>query len=135
MTNGRALLSQNLHTVAASSSYPRPILGQVAAAGMTTEDGASVQLIPTAPGQMRVVIAGALATPGASALQAVMLKALVGKPRRIHLDLTGLTDCSPVGVAALATCLALAGQLEDGVGVSVAGAAGRRALLRSLADR
>jgi len=43
-----------------------------------------------------------------------MLEALMANPARIDLDLTVLTDCSPVGVAALATCLTLGRRLERG---------------------
>ena len=99
------------------------------------DDGAFVEVLRTQPGCIHIVITGALATPGASALQAAMLEALMAKPSRIHLDLTGLTDATPVGVAALATCITLARELTDGVGISVGGPPGRRALLRMMADR
>ena len=121
--------------IAAVSSQLSPILDQVTAAGAATDDGAFVEVIYAAPGQIHLVVSGVLATPGASALQTAMLEALMSKPCRIHLDLTGLTGSTPVGVAALATCISLARQLEEGVGVSVGGSASRRALLRSLADR
>ena len=111
------------------------ILGKVTEAGATADSDARVQLVRTKPGHLDIVIEGELATPAASALQAAMLDALTVKDFRIHLDLTRVTGCSPAGVAALASCLAVARQLEGRVGVSVAGAAGRRALLRSLAQR
>jgi hypothetical protein len=97
------------------------------------DDGASVQIVERGSGQLHIVITGVLATLGAAALQSAMVEALMAKPDRIHLDLTGLTDYTPVGIAALAACLSLAREVEGEVDVTVAGAAGRRALLRSLA--
>jgi len=127
-------LSHDRHVIVSGLSQMRATLAQVPRADAAGDGSVSVQLVQTGPGQLRIAICGVLSTAGAAALQGAMIEALMTKPSRIHMDLTGLTYASPVGIAALVTCLALARELEGGVGISVAGSAARHALLRFLAD-
>ena len=91
--------------------------------------------IDAAPaGLVRVVVAGAVDAAVADSFAAACEQAWATRPGRIELDLSGVDSVGAAGVAVIAWCLSLQQRLTGGVGVSVATAAGRRALLAA-ADR
>jgi ABC-type transporter Mla MlaB component len=81
----------------------------------------------------RVSIDGLLDTAAAHALGDVSREVMRDWPKRVELDLSAVTTCTTAGVAAVSDCLQLCRRLEDGVCITVASDAGRRALLDSMA--
>lgn len=87
----------------------------------------------TADGRVRISVSGVLDARAAASLAAACSRVLAASPRRLELDLDGVTECTDDGVEAVSACLVLARHLDEGVAVTVATDAGRRALLGSLA--
>jgi hypothetical protein len=81
----------------------------------------------------RVRIDGLLDTAAALALGSVCREVMRDWPSRVELDLSAVTTCTDDGTAAVSDCLLLCRRLDDGVCITVATAAGRRALLDSMA--
>lgn len=81
----------------------------------------------------RVVVVGELDDGAADALVTILRRVAEDAPARLELDLRRVTGFTPAGASAVSEALALGRMLEDGVGVTVATDAGRRALLRSMA--
>jgi hypothetical protein len=101
----------------ACAAHTRPVL-------ITEDEG----------GCTRVAVSGPLDADAAKSLAQICARA--GSPglRRLELDLSDVTLITVDGVAAVGNCMALSRLLVDGVSVTVANDAGRRALLDSLLD-
>lgn len=82
----------------------------------------------------RVVVVGVLNRRVAACMDELCDRAAAGLVERLEVDLTGVTDATREGVAALAGCLAKRRNFRDGVGVLVANEVGRRALLESMVE-
>jgi hypothetical protein len=87
---------------------------------------------PVPGGLARVVVVGVLDSHAADRLEEIYSRSDAGEVSRVELDLSGVTDTTPEGVAAVTRCLAMRQRFPDGVGVLVANDVGRRALLDSL---
>ncbi len=85
-------------------------------------------------GCTRVAVSGPLDDKMAAHLAQICARAGSPELRRLELDLSGVTAITVDGVAAVGSCMALSRLLVDGVSVTVANDAGRRALLDSLLD-
>jgi hypothetical protein len=79
-----------------------------------------------------LVVAGDLDGDAAVIIERLCNRARAEGPRRLQLDLRQVTDFTPDGVDAITGCLALRGYLHDGVVITVASDAGRRAMLESM---
>lgn len=86
-----------------------------------------------ARGVRRLVVTGELDDAWISAIDTAVTDALRAQAERLELDLTGVTQWTPGAAVAITRCLDAAEALRSGVGVTVASAAGRAALLASLA--
>lgn len=93
---------------------------------------ADIAAPPAEQGCRSVVVRGRLDDAAAGELFAACDEVLRGSSRRLQLDLSGVTEYSSAGVAAIAQCLVVGRRLEGGIGVTVASDAGRRALLDSM---
>jgi hypothetical protein len=82
----------------------------------------------------RAVVVGPLDTVTAAHLMQACEETQRTACSRLDVDLSDVTECTDDGVAAIAYCLAAGRHLTDGVGVTVASEAGRRALLDSMAS-
>ncbi len=80
-------------------------------------------------GVVRVLVSGVVDADVADVFATACEQALGGHPDRLELDLSEVNAVGAAGVAVIAWCLSLQPRLAGGVGVSVATAAGRRALL------
>ena len=81
----------------------------------------------------RITIRGSLDDKAASSLGDICRQIVRDWPRRLELDLRAVSVCTGDGVTAVSECLMLCRRLDDGVGITVATEAGRRALLDSMA--
>jgi hypothetical protein len=81
----------------------------------------------------RVTVDGSLDGVAASNLGAVCRQVLRDWPRRLELDLCGVSMYTGDGAKAVSDCLMLCRRLDEGVGITVATDAGRQALLDSMA--
>jgi anti-anti-sigma regulatory factor len=99
-----------------------------------SDDRSAAVTASDSDGCTRIVITGALDEYVAARLHETCDRAGDGRLRRLELDLSAVTAASPEGVAAITGCLAMGRRLPDGVGVTVANDAGRRALLDSMAE-
>lgn len=81
----------------------------------------------------RVSIDGLLDTAAAAALGSVCREVVRDWPSRVELDLSAVTTYTTDATAAVSECLMLCRRLDDGVCITVATDAGRRALLDSMA--
>jgi hypothetical protein len=82
--------------------------------------------------EARVVVEGALDASAADAIASAFRSVVHDWPRRVELDLRGVTGFTRTGAVAISDCLSLGRRLDDGVGVQVASDAGRSALLQSM---
>lgn len=80
----------------------------------------------------RLVVAGDLDATAGRAIQDVVRLVANECPRRVDLDLRGVTGFTRTGAAAISDCLSIGRRLVEGVGIQVATEAGRRALLESM---
>ena len=80
----------------------------------------------------RVCVDGQLDVEAAETLAEILTQVLQDSPRRLELDLTGVTAYTRAGAGAVSQCLMMRRSLEDGVGIVVATEAGRRILLDSM---
>ena len=83
-------------------------------------------------GTRLVAIAGTLDAGSMALVQQEVAAALAAKAERVELDLTGVTRTTPAGADVIAWCVEAARALPGGLGIAVATAAGRAALLASL---
>jgi hypothetical protein len=81
----------------------------------------------------RVTVEGRLDKEAAVNLADICRKILRDWPRRLDLDLCAVSVYTGDGAKAVSDCLMLCRRLDDGVGITVATDAGRRALLDSMA--
>lgn len=81
----------------------------------------------------RVSVNGLLDTVAAADLGGVCREVMRDWPTRVELDLSAVTTYTAAGAAAVSDCLLLCRRLDDGVCITVASDAGRRALLDSMA--
>ncbi len=79
-----------------------------------------------------LVVAGDLDGDAAVIIGRLCDRARVEGPRRLQVDLRQVTGFTPGGAAAITDCLALRRHLPDGVVITVATDAGRRAMLESM---
>ena len=91
-------------------------------------------LTTTLSGTHRVVLPGVLDADAAAELRDDYRQVLACGGRRLEVDLSPVQTATEEGVAAVAWCLVAGRHLPDGVGVTVATAAGRAALLGSMAQ-
>jgi ABC-type transporter Mla MlaB component len=80
-----------------------------------------------------LVVAGCLDEPAAAAMWAMCERLIADEPQRVDLDLSSVTDVRSQGVLTVGRCLRAGRGLAGGVRVVVSSAAGRRALLESMA--
>ncbi|HWB67856.1 MAG TPA: hypothetical protein VG708_13615 [Mycobacteriales bacterium] len=80
----------------------------------------------------RLVVAGDLDSTAGRAIQDAIELVEHDCPRRVELDLRGVTGFTRSGAAAISDWLTIGRRLEEGVGIQVATEAGRRALLESM---
>jgi hypothetical protein len=97
-----------------------------------TQEGNSVSVSYLPGASTRVVVTGALDAAAAAEIGAAFRAVVHDWPRRVDLDLRRVTTFTRPGAAAVADCLSVGRRLPDGVGVRVATAAGRSALLSSM---
>jgi hypothetical protein len=83
--------------------------------------------------EARVVVDGSLDATAASEIATAWQAVVDDRPRRVDLDLRGVTTFTAPGAAAITDCLSVGRRLDDGVGVRVATDAGRSVLLQSMA--
>ncbi|HWC34567.1 MAG TPA: hypothetical protein VG650_07030 [Mycobacteriales bacterium] len=81
----------------------------------------------------RVSIDGLLDSAAALALGSVCREVMRDWPSRVELDLSAVTTYIPEASSAVSDCLLLCRRLDNGVCITVATDAGRRALLDSMA--
>jgi hypothetical protein len=81
----------------------------------------------------RVTVEGRLDTQAAVDLDGIFREIARDWPRRLELDLCAVSVYTGEGARAVSDCLMLCRRLDDGVGITVATDAGRRALLESMA--
>ena len=81
----------------------------------------------------RVTVEGTLDSEAATNLGVICRQVLRDWPRRLKLDLCGVSIYTRDGARAVSDCLMLCRRLDDGVGIAVATDAGRQALLDSMA--
>jgi ABC-type transporter Mla MlaB component len=106
---------------------------QLSCAGPDTGLVVTVELSRPEHDRVHVRVSGALDSSAAVELSETRARVLRESPRRLDLDLSAVTTCTSEGIAAVTECLLVGRGLDDGVGVTVATDAGRRALLESMA--
>jgi hypothetical protein len=115
-----------------------PLLRAAATVGIVVDtgkrhSGARRRLpLPDTTEAARMVIIGRLDAGAAARLAEVCDRGAAGELSRLELDLSGVTEATVEGVAAISRCLALRRRLPDGINVVVANDVGRRALLDSM---
>ena len=81
-----------------------------------------------------MTIEGALDDAAAADLWSICDRLIGASPAGLQLDLTSVTRVTAKGVQAVCRCLAAGRRLANGIDVVVESAAGRRALLDSMAQ-
>jgi hypothetical protein len=79
-----------------------------------------------------VTVEGVLDDDAASEIAAAFRAIIHDWPRRVELDLRGVTDFTTHGAVAVSDCLSLGRRLDEGINIQVATDAGCAALLRSM---
>lgn len=79
-----------------------------------------------------LVVSGNLNAEAATVIEGLCDRARAESPRRLQVDLRQVTGFTSGGAAAITDCLALRRDLPDGVVITVATDAGRRAMLESM---